>query len=56
VTPALEIAGMAYQRGLKALDEAAFRRRGLALSLVVIGLAILAIYLTFRDIEKADRP
>jgi predicted CXXCH cytochrome family protein len=51
-TAGVTIADQAHQRGLQALDDAAFRRRGLALSLVVIGLAILAIYLKIRDIDK----
>jgi predicted CXXCH cytochrome family protein len=52
IIPGTEIADRAHLRGLQALDEAAFRRRGLALSLIIIGLAILAIYLKIREIEK----
>jgi predicted CXXCH cytochrome family protein len=52
VTPGVEIADRVHQRGLQALEEAAFRRRGLGLSLILIGLAIVAIYLKIRDIEK----
>jgi predicted CXXCH cytochrome family protein len=52
VNPGMEIAGKAEQQGLQALDEAGFRRKGLALSLLVIGFAILAIYLKIRDIER----
>ena len=52
VKPGLEITEKARQQGLQALDEAGFRRKGLALSLIVIGLAILAIYLKVRDIER----
>jgi predicted CXXCH cytochrome family protein len=55
VKPGMDIAERAHQQGLQALDEAGFRRKGLALSLVVIGLAILAIYLKIRDIEKSTR-
>src|SRR5205823_4522447 len=45
VKPGMEIAQKAHQQGLQVLADAAFRRRGLALSLIVIGLAIVAIYL-----------
>jgi predicted CXXCH cytochrome family protein len=47
----MEIADKAHREGLQALDEASFRRKGLALSLVIIIVAILAIYLKVREIE-----
>ena len=52
IKPGMQIANKAHQQGLQALDDAGFRRRGLALSLVIIGLAIFAIYLKVRDIES----
>jgi hypothetical protein len=52
VKPGMEIADRAHQQGLQALDDASFRRKGLALSLIIIGLAIFAIYLKIRDIER----
>ena len=52
IKPGMEIAQKAHQQGLQALADAAFRRRGLALSLIVIGLAIVAIYLKVREIES----
>ena len=52
VKAGMDIADKAHQEGLQALDEADFRRKGLALSLVIIGFAILAIYLKIREIEK----
>jgi predicted CXXCH cytochrome family protein len=52
VKPGVEIATKAHEGGLQALADAAFRRRGLALSLIVIGFAVLAIYLKLRDIER----
>jgi predicted CXXCH cytochrome family protein len=52
VKPGMEIASKAHQQGLQALDDAGFRRKGLALSLIVIGLAILAVYLKVREIES----
>jgi predicted CXXCH cytochrome family protein len=51
VKPGMEIADKAHREGLQALDEASFRRKGLALSLLIIVLAILAIYLKVREIE-----
>lgn len=55
IKPGIEITRKARQQGIEALDEAGFRRKGLALALIVIGLAILATYLKVRDIEKAGR-
>jgi len=52
VKPGMEIAEKAHQQGLQALGEAAFRRKGLALALVVIALTIGAIYLKLREIES----
>lgn len=52
VKPGMEIASKAHDQGLQALADAAFRRKGLALSLIVIATAILTIYLKVRDIEK----
>ena len=51
VKPGVEIANKVHEQGLQALADAGFRRKGLALSLIVIGFAILAIYLKVRDIE-----
>jgi len=51
VKPGMEIAEKARVQGIAALDEAGFRRKGLALSLIVIVLAITAIYLKIRQIE-----
>jgi predicted CXXCH cytochrome family protein len=53
VKPGMDIAGRAHEQGLQALEEAGFRRKGLAFSLIIIGLAIVAIYLKIREIEKA---
>jgi predicted CXXCH cytochrome family protein len=52
IKPGMEIAERAHQEGLQALDDAGFRRRGLAFSLIIIGLAIFAIYLKVREIES----
>jgi predicted CXXCH cytochrome family protein len=46
------VAAIAFQAGEKALQEIDFRRKGLAASLLVIALAIVAIYLKLQDIER----
>jgi predicted CXXCH cytochrome family protein len=52
IKPGIEIAARAHQQGIQALQDAGFRRKGLAVSLVIIAITILAIYLKVRDIEK----
>ena len=55
IQPGIEIAQQAHRAGEVALAELEFRRKGLAASLVVIALAILAIYLKIRTIETRRR-
>lgn len=50
--PGIESAKKAHQAGLAALDELQFRRKGLAVSLIVILMAVVAIYLKIRQIES----
>ena len=50
--PGLETAIKAHQEGDNALADLQFRRKGLAASLVVIGLAVVAVYLKIRQIER----
>jgi hypothetical protein len=45
----------AGRMGQQALDEFQFRRKGLFASLLVIGLALAAIYLKIREVERADK-
>jgi predicted CXXCH cytochrome family protein len=52
VNPGLEIASRAHQEGRDALSDLQFRRKGLAASLIVIFLAVVAIYLKIRQIER----
>jgi predicted CXXCH cytochrome family protein len=52
VNQGLDISGKAHQAGLDALNELQFRRKGLATSLIVILLAVAAIYLKIRQIER----
>lgn len=51
VAPGLEVAGKAHQAGVKALADFQFRRKGLAVSLIFIALAVMAIYLKLRQVE-----
>ena len=52
VAPSVTIAEKAQRAGEDAMKELQFRRKGLAVSLVVIALAVLSIYLKIRQIEK----
>jgi len=51
IKPGIEGAMKAQQSGEQALAELQFRRKGLAASLIVIGIAILSIYLKIRQLE-----
>ncbi|MCC7264483.1 MAG: hypothetical protein IT369_18380, partial [Candidatus Latescibacteria bacterium] len=50
-----DLANKASQKALAALDELEFRRKGLALSLVVIIGLGLALFVRIRDIDKRQR-
>jgi len=52
VSPGMEVSDKAYQAGLNALDELLFRRKGLAVSLVVIAVAAFSIYLKMQQLER----
>ena len=47
-----KLAKQAEQAGFDALAEYAFRRKGLALSLIVIGIVVLALWLYIRELER----
>lgn len=49
-----KLAQQAEIAGKQALDEYAFRRKGLALSLVVIAFVVLTLWLLIRKIERAS--
>jgi len=51
-TPGLEIAGKAYARGIKALDELQFRRKGLAISVFIIAALVVGLAFKIRRMEK----
>ena len=52
VQPGLTVAGKAYARGVRALDELAFRRRGLGVSVVVILAVIVGLILKIREVDR----
>ncbi|MFQ5664012.1 MAG: cytochrome c3 family protein [Terriglobia bacterium] len=47
-----QLAQQAYQAGEQALADLAFRRKGLALSLIAIALVVLGLWLLLRDLER----
>jgi len=54
VKPGLEVAAKAHQNGLLALADFQFRRKGLAVSLLFIAIAVAAIFLKLRQIERGQ--
>jgi predicted CXXCH cytochrome family protein len=52
VSQGIDVATKAHKAGQDALDEHQFRRKGLAVSLIIIFFAVLAIYLKIRQIEN----
>ena len=55
VEPGLQVARTSYQAGLDALEQLQFRRNGLAVSLAIILLAVIAIKLKIRQLERTDQ-
>jgi hypothetical protein len=51
VGPGMEVANKGYQAGVGALAELGFRRKGLAISLVLILFLAVVVYLKLRQIE-----
>ncbi|MGH9803619.1 MAG: cytochrome c3 family protein [Candidatus Acidiferrales bacterium] len=56
VTAGQKLAAQAYQAGEEALAELAFRRKGLALSLIIIALVVLGLWLLIRELEARKPP
>jgi predicted CXXCH cytochrome family protein len=52
IAPGLEISRKAHARGVKALDELQFRRKGLAVSVVIIAALIVGLVVKIRRMEK----
>jgi predicted CXXCH cytochrome family protein len=51
IEPSVTVAEKAEHSGEDALNELQFRRKGLAVSLIIIALAVVSIYLKIRQIE-----
>jgi predicted CXXCH cytochrome family protein len=51
IMPSIAVAEKAWRSGGEAMDELRFRRKGLAVSLLIIAVAVLSIYLKIRQIE-----
>jgi hypothetical protein len=47
-----ELAAQAYAAGELALEELAFRRKGLAASLLIIALVVLSLWLLIKEVER----
>jgi hypothetical protein len=52
VEPGLAISQKAYERGVRALGDLGFRRKGLAVSVVIIAAVIVGLVLKIRQVER----
>jgi hypothetical protein len=52
IEPGLQIGAKAYARGVRALDELQFRRKGLAVSLVIIVALIAGLVFKIRELDR----
>ena len=52
IEPGLQISAKAYERGVRALEELQFRRRGLAVSVVIILALIGGLVVKIRQLDK----
>jgi len=55
VKPGLEIADKARTRGIRALDELQFRRKGLAVSVLVILALVIGLIVKIRWMERRPK-
>lgn len=55
VEPGLQISEKAYARGLKALDELQYRRKGLAISALIILALVVGLILKIRQMERKPK-
>jgi Cytochrome c3 len=53
--PGLKISNAAYQRGVKALDELQYRRKGLAVSAIIILGLVVGLILKIRQMERKTK-
>ena len=54
VEPGLGISAKVYAKGVRALDEIQFRRKGLAVSAVIILCLVVGLVLKIRSLERGD--
>jgi hypothetical protein len=52
IEPGLQISAKAYERGVRALEELQFRRKGLAVSVVIILALIGGLVFKIRQLER----
>jgi hypothetical protein len=55
VKPGLEVTQKSRSRGLRALDELQFRRKGLAVSVLIIAALIVGLLMKIRRVEKVNK-
>ena len=55
VGPGLKVAEKAHARGVKALDELQFRRKGLAISALIIFALVVGLILKIRQMERKPK-
>jgi hypothetical protein len=55
IEPGLAVSEKAYARGVKAMNELQFRRKGLAVSAVIIFALIIGLILKIRQMERTPK-
>jgi hypothetical protein len=55
VEPGLKVIERAHARGVKALDELQFRRKGLAISALIIFALVIGLIVKIRQMEKQPK-
>ena len=55
IEPGLKVSEGAYVRGVKALDELQFRRKGLVISALIILALIITLVLKIREMERKPK-
>jgi hypothetical protein len=55
VAPGLQVAEKAHARGIRALEELQFRRKGLAISAVIIFALVVGLILKIRQMERKPK-
>jgi hypothetical protein len=55
IEPGLKVSERAYARGVKALDELQFRRKGLAISALIILALVVGLVLKIREMERKPK-